>query len=189
MSRQTRQFLTVAGTIAMIGAGAVFVMAANVAEAGMAYVHVREKTEDGAHFTLPMPMSLAAAMVHFVPDDEFADGDAELSTVLPVVAAMLAELADQPDGPLVQIDSAGEKVLIEKVGRSLKIHVDDPETEVRVSLPIRSVARMLRDIEVKSRRANAESVTVRQREEAPAEPQEPGGDEPGSESGVRTTSF
>ncbi len=192
MTRQTRIFLTVAGTIATIGMSAVFLMAANVAEAGMAYVHVREKTDDGAHFTIPVPMSLAAAMVHMVPDEEFAeDTDEDLEFVLPVIAAMLADLADQPDGPLIQVDSADEKILIQKVGRSLRISVDDAETEVRVSFPIRSVARLLGDIDVKARKSREAGATAAHRRapEPPPAQDEPGLEEPGSDSGLRTTSF
>lgn len=151
---QARMLIKVAVVLVVLATAVAGAVAWSAAEAGIATVHVKEKGDGGHSFWLPVPMGLAAAAVHMAPDDmleDESDRDIEdLQTYLPMLAAALDELEDAGDFTLVEIEGPGEHVRIDKSGRSLLIHVEDEEDEVRVKFPIRSFARLFREVEVKA---------------------------------------
>jgi hypothetical protein len=155
--RQARVLLQVMAVLFLLGTAIVATAAWSVADAGLATVHVRDKTGDGDSIWIPMPMALAAAAVHMAPDDmlegESPEDLEELQRVLPALVLALDGLETAGDFTLVEVEGPGEHVRIDKKGRSLEIRVDDAENEINLSLPIRSFARLFREVEVKARRA------------------------------------
>ena len=90
-----------------------------------------------------MPVNLAHIALSLIPDEELADVRAELEPWMPVIEVVMAELADCPDGVLVEVEDGDETVSIVKRGRKLVIDIDTRDESVHVSIPIRGVARLI----------------------------------------------
>ena len=122
--------------------------AAVVAGTGVVVVDVRESGPDGHHFVIPVPLVLAETAVHFapVPPAPRLQDLREVERYLPVADEVLAALADSPDGVLVRVDDHRDHVLIEKVGQTLRIRVDEPGTKVSVNVPLNMVQQSLRQL-------------------------------------------
>ena len=149
---QARLFIKVAAVLLVLATGVAGALAWSVAEAGITTVHVREKGEDGHSFWIPLPMALAAAAVHMAPDEILDDESDGLQQILPILAEALDGIEGAGDFTLIEVEGPDEHVRIEKHGRSLLIHVEDEEDEISVRFPIRSFARLFREIEVKAGR-------------------------------------
>ena len=122
--------------------------AAVVAGTGVVVVDVRESGPDGHHFVIPVPLILAETAAHFapVPPAPRLQDLREVERYLPVADEVLAALAQSPDGVLVQVDDHRDHVLIEKVGQTLRIRVDEPGTKVSVNVPLNMVQQSLRQL-------------------------------------------
>lgn len=57
------------------------------------------------------------------------------------------ELAKCPDTVLVEVKDGREHVRVEKRGGRLLVDVDSPREEVHISLPLRTVVSVIREIE------------------------------------------
>lgn len=129
--------LAVCGLLLFTLAGAAFI------SAGTVYVSVHQKNADGINLSLPVPVNLAHIALSLIPDEELADVRAELDPWMPVINIVMSELADCPDGVLVQVEDGDETVSIVKRGRKLVIDIDTRDESVHVSIPIRGVARLI----------------------------------------------
>jgi len=123
--------LLLAGAVAvpMAGAGV-------VAATGVAWVDVQEGGRDGHHIVLPVPLALAQTAAAFVPQAQRRVDLGDARRYLPVAREALQALADGPDGELVRVEERDEQVVVEKVGRMLRVHVKDGGEDVLVNLPI-----------------------------------------------------
>jgi len=132
--------LAVCGLLLFTLAGAAFI------SAGTVYVSVREKGPDGFSISLPVPVNLASSALSFIPEDELEEIRAEIGPWMPVVDAVLAELARCADGTLVEVESDSETVSIVKRGGKLVIDVDTRDETVHLSVPIRGVEKLVRQL-------------------------------------------
>lgn len=150
MSPVKKLFLVAAGFFAVIILGSGLLLAGTVAVGGLVTVKVEEQRADGTSLYIPVPAAFLDLGLALVPDHELAEVQADLRRDLgdwgPAFAASLDAFADCPDGLLLEAQDGAETVRIEKRGRSFLVHVNDGQTEVRVSVPARFLGRMARMI-------------------------------------------
>ena len=139
--------LTLLVAIAMSAATVVGAVAFLVS-GGVAVCQVKTPEVD---LTIPVPTRLADAGLLLarvaMPEEELAEVRREIEPYAPMIEASMRELADVPNGTvLVSVDSPEETVRVERRGGRLRVAVDAPDTVVRVSLPVRSVKRLARQL-------------------------------------------
>jgi hypothetical protein len=122
--------------------------AAVVAGTGVVVVDVRESGPDGHRFVIPVPLVLAETAAHFapVPRLHHVRELREVERYLPVADEVLDALAEAPDGVLVRVDDRRDHVLVEKVGRTLRIRVEEPGAKVSVNVPLDLARHSLRQL-------------------------------------------
>jgi hypothetical protein len=150
MSPIKKLFLIAAGFFAVIILGSGLLLAGTIAVGGLVTVKVEEQRGDGTNLYIPVPAALLDLGLMVIPDEELARVQADLQKDLgdwgPAFAASLEAFEDCPDGLLLEAQDGAETVRIEKRGRSFLVHVNDGETEVRVSVPARFFGRVARMI-------------------------------------------
>lgn len=112
-----------------------------VASSGLLVVDVREA--DGSRLVLPVPLVLARAATHFVPDEHTRIPCPELEEHLAAAKELTKELLEIGDAELVRVEDGNETIVISKVGEHLKVEVQGDGEEVLVSLPLVAVAEIL----------------------------------------------
>ncbi len=132
--------LAICGLLLFTLAGAAFI------SAGTVYISVQEKGSDGFNITIPVPVNLASIALSFIPEEDLDEIRAEIGPWMPVIEVVLEELARCPDGPLVEVEGAHETVTIAKRGGKLVIDVDSRGEIVHVSVPIRGVEKLIRQL-------------------------------------------
>ena len=135
--------------LAKLGAGVLgtaMVAGAALSSGGFIAVKVHEKAANGTHLTLIVPAALVPATLHFVPKADLKDAGRDIRPYLPIIDAATPALEDCPDGVLVEVRDPGEHVLIQKIGGSVVIDVNDHEDIVHVSVPLRAVQSSIHQI-------------------------------------------
>ncbi len=112
--------------------------------ADYAIVDVREGGPDGMHIIVPVPLSLARLALNFAPAEAKYVQVPEIAEYLPYAERIVEELRKAPDGVLVSVEERDASVLVEKVGETLEIHVDDGDAMVDVTVPLAAVLDVLR---------------------------------------------
>jgi len=134
------KFLAGAAYTGLIGGAVLF-------HQGAVTVNVKEKRDGGHRVFVVAPATLATWGVKFIPDQHFPRLPEEARAALPAATAALEELERLPDFVLVEVEGRhGEQVRIEKVGSKLRIDVDSPREEVRVSAPIRAARATMQEL-------------------------------------------
>lgn len=113
---------------------------------GMVKVSVEERRPGGERVNLVVPAALLPLGLKCVPDEHLRTASAELRPWLPAIEAATRELARVPDGPLVEVESLGERVSIVKRGGRLVIDVESDEESVHVSVPLKILAAVAREL-------------------------------------------
>lgn len=129
----------VLGTV-MIGGVALY-------SGGAVKVSVDEKRVNGSHIHVALPALVLPLGLKLVPDRQLQKVPAELRRWLPVIRAAAEELERCPDGPFVEVDNPREKVSIVKRGDSLVIDVDSSRETVHVSVPLKTILALARELE------------------------------------------
>jgi hypothetical protein len=122
-----------------------------VADAGFIGVRVHEKKPDGTNLRLYVPAVLVPLGVRLAPERELARAMSHAREFLPAMRIAAEELERIPDGVLVEVDSPREHVLIVKSGGSLVVDVDSDRETVHVSVPLKMVRNLARDLEARAR--------------------------------------
>ncbi len=112
--------------------------------ADYAIVDVREGGPDGMHIIVPVPLSLARLALNFAPAEAKYVQVPEIAEYLPYAERIVEELRKAPDGVLVSVEERDASVLVEKVGETLEVHVEDGDTVVDVTVPLDAVLDVLR---------------------------------------------
>lgn len=123
-------------TLTTVGAGAAVIYGAGT-------FSVETHQQDGSHLSLSLPAIVAHLAVALTPDDVLADLHHELEPVWPTVEAAARELHRAPDFVLLEVRSAGERVLIAKRDGQMVIEVDSGGDQVRVKVPIGTLKRLV----------------------------------------------
>ena len=136
----------VAGGAGAMVLGTLLVAGAFVYDMGAVRVSVREKSPGGENIRLVVPAAAVPMVLEFVPDGKLQEAAEAARPWLPVIEAASEELARCPDGALVEVTSPHEKVSIVKRGDSLIIDVDEANETVHVSVPLKVVGVVARQI-------------------------------------------
>ena len=112
--------------------------------ADYAIVDVREGGPDGMHIIVPVPLSLVRLALNFAPAEAKYVQVPEIAEYLPYAERIVEELRNAPDGVLVSVEERDESVLVEKVGETLEVHVEDGDAVVDVTVPLDAVLDVLR---------------------------------------------
>ena len=128
---------------------------------GFVNVNVIAKQPDGVHIHVIAPAMLAPIAMRFAPlavrvaspaaraaspavspDPQcvMAQAQWQIQQKLPFIRAALADLRNEDDFTLVEVDAPGEHVQVSKSGASIVVDVDNPDATVHVSAPIRALA-------------------------------------------------
>jgi hypothetical protein len=140
---RNRGFLEIIGVLVLAGLVLAVVAGAAVMGGGTLRVEVREKGVNGTHVFLPVPVNLVRIGMNFVPERELDEARAELEPWMPAVRAILLELANGPDGTLVEVEDGAETVHIVKRGGELIIDVDTPDETVHLAVPLMGVGSLI----------------------------------------------
>jgi hypothetical protein len=119
--------------------GTALVAGGIVSSQGFLHVRVLEKHKDGTHVRLLLPAMAVPIALRLVPGEHLREAAEHVRPWLPAIDAATTQLADCPDGTLVEVTQPREHVLIVKSGRSLIVDVDDPGETVHVSVPLATV--------------------------------------------------
>jgi len=112
--------------------------------ADYAIVDVREGGPDGMRIIVPVPLALAKAGLMFAPSEAKYVQVPEIAEYMPYAEAVVEELRKARDGVLVEVQERDERVLVEKVGDNLEVHVKDGDEVVDVTVPFDAVLEVLR---------------------------------------------
>ncbi len=112
--------------------------------ADYAIVDVRAGGPHGMHIIVPVPLSLARLALNFAPAEAKYVQVPEIAEYLPYAERIVEELRNAPDGVLVSVEERDESVLVEKVGETLEVHVEDGDAVVDVTVPLDAVLDVLR---------------------------------------------
>lgn len=127
------------GVSVLAGAGAVY-------QYGVVKVYVEEKRPGGERIRLWVPGVLAPVALKLVPDEELRLPP-EARQWMPVLHTASEELRRLPDFTLVEVKNPREHVRIEKRAGALVIDVVSQDETVHVSLPLRVVTSVARELE------------------------------------------
>jgi len=141
MSVGTKLLLGLFAVALILSVATVGATAAAVYHAGSIAVDVRP--EEGSDLSIRVPAGLAHLAIALAPDDLLTDAIADLEPVWPSVAAAARVLEDAPDFTLLEVRSAGERVVVSKESGRLLIVVDSAGDSVRVAVPLGTVRRVV----------------------------------------------
>ena len=119
--------------------------AAFLAAGGVAVCRV-ESPEVNLFIPIPTQLVDAGLVVASVamPEDKRAEARGHIEPWLPMIETVTRKLAEVPDGTvLVSVESDGETVLIQRRHGRLSVDVDADDADVHVSIPARSVKRIV----------------------------------------------
>ena len=134
------------------------VVAGIVADTGIIGVRVHEKKPDGTNLRLYVPAILVPAAMSIVPAHELDRAAMRAKEFLPAMRIAAEELERIQDGPLVEVHSPREHVSIVKSGGLLVVDVDDARNTVHVTLPLKMVSKLARDLEARASQATPEQL-------------------------------
>jgi len=120
-------------------------LVASVASTSFMVIDVREGGPEGHRIVLPIPLFLVQAAASFVPTHETHIDVPELDEHLPTALRVIDALREAPDGELVRVEEADERVRISKVGDLLEIRVRGDHETVDVNVPLDVIADILHD--------------------------------------------
>lgn len=112
--------------------------------ADYAIVDLREGGPNGLHIIVPVPLSLARLALNFAPPEAKYVQLPEIAEYLPYAERIVEELRNAPDAVLVSVEERDRSVLVEKVGETLEVHVEDGDAMVDVTVPLDAVLDVLR---------------------------------------------
>jgi len=107
--------------------------------------HKGGQNESHVHFFVPaaaVPLAL-----HVVPEDRIRQAEERLRPLLPAIIIASRELGRLPDADLVEVRDAREHVQIRVRGGKLLIDVESPRETVHLSVPLRTVNEVARELE------------------------------------------
>jgi len=115
-------------------------------DAGHIEVQVIDKNGGGS-VGVSAPALLVPLALRFAPDVIIDDMRCELGEdgkqAIAIARAAMRELSRCPDGILVDVRTRDEVIYVEKVGRTLRVHVDTPDETVHATIPLSTIGSVL----------------------------------------------
>jgi hypothetical protein len=139
VSAGARLLLAVAAGVVLVAGTTAAFAAVAVMRDGTVAVDVRQ---DGSQVSVAIPASIVRAALTVVPRIASRDMDAAMSELRPhwpLLRAACDELASCPDGVLVEVEGAGERVLVAKERGDLVVRVRAGGDRVDVRIPASTV--------------------------------------------------
>ena len=147
MSTGAKVFWVIVSICALIMVSATAAVAAAVVTSGLVTVRFDGHGPEDVNVRFAVPAALVStglgAVSLAMDGEDLEEAREALGEWGPAVAAAFAALEDSEDAVLVEVQDGAEHVVIEKVGRSLKIRVDSPDADVEVSVPADLVTRIV----------------------------------------------
>lgn len=147
MSKTAKVFAIVLGSAAVVLLGSSLLLAWTVATQGVVQIAVDDR-ESGTHFNVPVPAALVGAGLHLSPCARqrlHMGHGAEIEKLRPALASFFEVLGDAPDAVLVDMRDGDDWVQIRKAGRNFEIQVRNPDSDIRLSLPVRLLRQVVRE--------------------------------------------
>jgi hypothetical protein len=135
------------GKIAMGMLGTVVVGGAILCSDGFVSVRVNEGAPKGSHIFFVVPGALAPIGMKFIPREHWKEVEKEVQPWLPAIRAAVDGLAEYPDTIFVEVIDRTDHVRVHKSGDSIVVDVDDPGETVHVSVPLRTIKSVVRELE------------------------------------------
>jgi hypothetical protein len=135
------KILLVVGVFTLLVVGATLAAYAAWTREGVIVVDVDEDAGYGSQVHLEVPGAIVPLALAFVPSVCVCDDPdwREARRYMPLVRTAWREIRQAPDGVLVAVDGARERVRIEKQGTHILIDVENDGDHVRVRCPLRTV--------------------------------------------------
>ncbi len=143
--RRARGVTTASALLGLLGVS-VLAGAGVVYQYGAVKVYVEEKKPGGERVRLWVPGVLAPVALKLIPAEELRLPP-EARRWMPALRAAGEELERVEDFILVEVEDGGEHVRIEKRNGALIIDVVSPEETVHLSVPLRVVLSVARQLE------------------------------------------
>jgi hypothetical protein len=122
----------------------VAMLGASVFHAGSIDIEVYEKYPNGSSIEATLPAAVIPIALRFIPNEVLEEVRCEVGAEAPyaldVVRAAIREISRCPDGVFVDVQSADEVVVIEKIDGKMQVLVDTPGEMVRISVPLHTVS-------------------------------------------------
>jgi hypothetical protein len=142
--------MILAAKIALACAGTVVAGTTVLCSEGFLRVNVTQRGSEPHHINVIAPAMLVPIAIRFASHfetrrkiDEAAD---KLEPWAPTIRAALTELNNLDDMTLVEVSEPGDHVRVEKIGSAIVVDVDDKDTVVHVSAPIRAISSTVQQI-------------------------------------------
>lgn len=141
MSLGSKLFLGLFAAALILSVAAVGAAGAAVYNAGSIAVEVQP--QDGSGLSVRLPAGLAHLAIALAPADLVSDAIADLEPVWPSVREAARVLEEAPDFTLLEVRSAGERVIVSKQDGRLLVLVDSDGEVVRVAVPLGTVRKVV----------------------------------------------
>jgi hypothetical protein len=94
-----------------------------------------------------VPGALAPVGMKFIPREHWNQVEKEIRPWLPGLRAIVEGIAEYPDTTFVEVIDRTDHVRIHKDGGSIVVDVEDPGETVHVSVPLRTIQSVVRELE------------------------------------------
>jgi len=142
--------MILAAKVALVCAGTVIAGAGALCSEGFIRVDVAQSHGELRHLNVTAPAMLVPLAVEFATHTKsrhkIADAGEQIEPWVPTIRAALGELSDDGDMTLVDVIEPGQHVRVSKSGGSIVVDVDNKDSVVHVSAPIRAISGTLREI-------------------------------------------
>jgi hypothetical protein len=142
--------MILAAKIALACAGTVVAGTTVLCSGGFLRVNITERGPEPHHMNVIAPAMLVPIAVrlgsHFQPRRKIDEAADKLQPWMPVIHTALTELNSLDDMTLVEVSESGDHVRVEKVGSAIVVDVDDKDTVVHISAPIRAISSTIQQI-------------------------------------------
>ncbi len=154
MTTRQRVFAYIAASVGVLIFGWTVLIAGVYILGGVATVEIVERSE-GIDLSLPIPMALIHAATTtsrvFFMDEILEEIEIEtggrFSEYAPAALGILEILDDVPNGTVfVSVQDGDESIRVSKERGKFRVQVDSPDVFVKVSVPTRSVRRIVGEI-------------------------------------------
>ena len=119
--------------------GTVLVAGGIVSSQGFLHVRVLETRRNGTHLHLILPAMVVPIALRLVPRERLERAARQVQPWLPAIGAAATQLANCPDGSLVEVTEPDQQVRVAKTDGSIVVDVNDPGEAVHVSVPLATV--------------------------------------------------
>jgi hypothetical protein len=146
MSSRRRFILAIVLLIGMLTLSTIGMATATVYRHGSIRIQVQSVQSGGDNINLVVPAALVEAVLAIAPLGMLRDEipSDQIRPFLPAIQELANQIEVLPDAVFVKVTGPGEKVLIEKRDGLFIIDVQDRHETVRISIPVHTVASVMR---------------------------------------------